>query len=466
MKKKKNYYARIAAALLLLCNPNIHLFDLLPDFIAYFLIFSVISEAADLAPYFAQARDDAKKLALLGLFKIPAAFIVLVSRSGNTMDYNLIPTFAIIFAVFEMILGYLFIYHTSEALFYLGERSDATALISSFRIGKNRKMLPEFLRNLSYCLLFAKAFASFVPELLLLTRKQDYVGDIAKQLALVRLYPYVLIITFLPVLALGIYWFIQARAYLRAVQAEGRFSSALRALAGDDLIKQKEQREFCAACILAFSLLSISTLFSLNFMPIFCYALFLFLGLCWLRMPKKLNRSARVFGILALLSSGAQALAIRIFEYDYGYNALLSNAEAKTAYIPIVIAAAINTVLLLVLLFIVYLCLRHIIYDSLGISPTSQSYDRTEKRYHNGISRFNVAFLILGALSVICRGIHVYLKGLVVFIPSSATAVGTISHQWEFWPLVLVGIAIPYIIFAFYYMGILKEEIKFSKNEL
>ena len=76
MKKKRNYYLRIGAALVLLCNPNIHVIDILPDFIAYFIIFSLLSEAADLAPHFAQARDSAKKLALIGLFKIPAAFLL------------------------------------------------------------------------------------------------------------------------------------------------------------------------------------------------------------------------------------------------------------------------------------------------------------------------------------------------------------------------------------------------------
>ena len=110
--------------------------------------------------------------------------------------------------------------------------------------------------------------------------------------------------------------------------------------------------------------------------------------------------------------------------------------------------------------------LQHVILGTLGLSPESERYSRTEKKYHKELSRFNLIFLLFGSLSVICRGIYIYLRGQVIFIPSSATAVGTISHQWEFWPLVLVGIAIPYIIFAFYYMGVLKEEIKYSLDEL
>ena len=122
MKKKKNYYLRIFIALLFLANPNIHIIDILPDFIAYFLIFSVISEATGLAPHFSQAKEACKKLAILCLLKIPASFITVSVRSRNIQDANLIPTFAIIFSVFEIILAYTLIYHTSEGLFYLGER--------------------------------------------------------------------------------------------------------------------------------------------------------------------------------------------------------------------------------------------------------------------------------------------------------------------------------------------------------
>ena len=478
MKKKRNYYLRIGTALVLLCNPNIHVIDVLPDFIAYFIIFSLISEAADLAPHFAQARDSAKKLALLGLFKIPAAFLILVARSNNTMDSNLIPTFAIVFAVFEMIFGYVFLYHISEALFYLGERSDATALISPFHILTPKKkeiparaifyrnQQPEVLRNLSFLFLFVKAFASFLPELLLLTRKQEFVGDYTEQTKLMRLYPYMLILALIMVFAIGIYWLFLSRAYLRAVRTEGKFFTALHMLAGEDLIKQKEKRELCSAHILAFSLFAIATLFSLNFMPIFCFSLFLMLGACWMRTPKKLNLSARIFGTLSILTSLLQVLFLEKFEYDYGYNRLLTSAEAKSAYMPCVAAACINTAMLLALLITVYKSLHHVIYGTLGLPQNSERYSRTDRKYHRELSRFNLIFLLFGSLSVICRGIYIYLRGQVIFIPSSSTAVGTISHQFEFWPLVLVGIAIPYIIFAFYYMGILKEEIKFSKNEL
>lgn len=477
MKKQKKYYARIGAALLLLCNPNIHVIDILPDFIAYFLLFSVLSEASDLAPHFAQAREACKKMAILGLFKIPALFIIMVARSHNTTDSNLIPTFAIIFAIFEMILGYTFLYHVTEALFYLGERSDASSLISPFRLctKKNgdttsrsilyRNQQPEVLRNLTYLFLFVKCFASFLPELLLLTRKQEYVGDFSGQTALMRLYPLALLFAMILALGIGIYWLLLSRAFLRTVKKEGRFLSALHTLAGEELIQRKEKRELCSSYILAFSLLAIASLFSLNFMPIFCFALFLMLGTCWMRLPRALHRTTRLLGIFSILTSLLQTLLIEMFVYDYDYSSLLSSKDAKVAYTPCVIVAAINTVFILALVISVFFSLRHTILHTLGVAPENEHYGRTERRYHKEISRFNALFLALGVLSTVCRGIYIYLKGLVIFIPSSAHSVGTISHKWEFWPLVMTAIAIPYIIYSFYYMGVMKEEMKLTLDE-
>ncbi len=481
MKKTKNYYLRIWIALILLCNPNIHIIDILPDFIAYFLIFSVVCEAAGLSPHFAEARDAAKRLAILGLFKIPATFLAMAARAANTTDANLIPTFAIIFALFEIILGYTFVFHISEGLFYLGERSDATALISPFHIkerkrsagekaGSERFLLyrnqqPEVLRNLCILFIFVKAFCSFLPELLLLTRKQDFIGDTAGQNAFLRLYPYVLTIAISLALAVGIYWLILSRAYMRTVRKEGRFLEALRKIAGDDLIEKKEKHEICSAYTLGFSLIFVSTIFSLSFMPILGYALFLFIGACWLPVKGWLRGAIRIVGTIAVASAIAQNLMIEMFEYDYGYKSLLTDTEARSAYMPSVIAAAISAALILCLLILVFLALQKTIRTTLGLSPKSDRYGRAEKSYHRSLTLKNLILLLFGAVCLICRAFYVYLRGQVIFIPSSATSVGTISHEMEFWPLILMIIAIPYILYTFYYMGTMKEEMKMAFDE-
>ena len=473
MKKRKNHYMRILFALILLFNPNINLVDILPDFIAYFLIFSVISEAKDLAPHFSQAAEATKKLAILCLAKIPASFITLVARSHNTQDANLIPTFALIFAVFEMILGYSLIYHASEGLFYLGERSDAEALIAPFSILKGRgakenhsflfrKNPPEVLRNLSLVFLFTKCFSSFLPETLLLTRKQEYIGDTAGQGALLRLYPYAVLLFALLALSVGILWLMAAARYLKQVQKEGKFLSALHALAGEELIRKKARAELCAALVFGFTLLAVASLFSLNFMPILGYALFLFIGSLWIPAGKALRISARTAGAITLVCSALLSILTKAFEEDYGYQSLLRNEEAVSAYGTVVLLALLNTVLLLILHTSVFLSLRFVIRDTLTASALDTS-EVKRKRFNEGLDKMNTVFFIFGALSAILRGIYTYLKGQVFFVTSSS--VTTLSHRFEFWPLVLLLVAIPYIIYSFYYFGMMKDEARLALGD-
>ena len=479
--KKKNYYLRIFTALLLLANPNIHIIDILPDFIAYFLIFSVVSEAADLAPHFAQAKDACKRLALLCLFKIPASFIIVSLRSSNTQDMNLIPTFAIIFAVFEMILAYTLIFRISEGLFYLGERSDATALISPFRVrvstdtegGKEvsskgisaaRGYLPEALRGVSLVFIFVKCFSSFVPEMLLLTRKQEYVGDLSGQFALVRLYPYALIFAIGLTLAVGIYWLVLASAYLKAIKKEGKFLPALLSLAGEAVIAKKEKHELCSAFVLGFTLVAISSLFSLNFMPLFCFSLFLLLGSIWIKTERRLRVLIRIFGSLTTVLAIVLSIMLDAFDTDFGYPSLLNDNEAIATYRECVLVAAVCAVLFIVFLYLIYLSLRRSIFSSFG-APISEKAVGEENRYKKSLARMNIAFFILSSLCIIARAIYVYLQGQVIFIPSTAATIGTFSHQWEFWPLIMTVLCIPFIIFTFYYMGLLKEEAKLSLDE-
>ncbi len=481
MKKKKNYYLRIFTALLILANPNVHIIDILPDFIAYFLIFSVISEASELAPHFAQAKEACKRLAILCLLKIPASFITVTARAKNIHDTNLIPTFAIIFAVFEMILGYTLIYHASEGLFYLGERTDAAALISPFQIksGKveteiktqsgsrsffKRRHLPETLRGATLLFLFVKCFASFIPELLLLTRKQEYVGDLSGQMALVRLYPFALLLALALTLAAAVYWLILANAYMKAIRKEGKFLSALLSLAGDALIAKKEKHELCSAYVLGFTLIAIASLFSLNFMPLFCFALFLLLGSIWIRAKKRLRISIRIFGTLAIVGSIAQSVIIDDFDSTFGYPSLLSDAEAIAAYKICVAIAIITAIFFIIFLYFIFLALRRSIFEAFGAQKSTHGVGE-ENRYRRSLARMNLTFFILSALCIIARAIYVYLQGQVIFIPSTAATIGTFSHQWEFWPLVMTVLCIPFIIYTFYYMGLLKEEARLSLDE-
>ena len=112
-------------AVVMLFNPNVNLIDILPDFIGFFNLAKFFEKAADCAPYFEEARSAFMKLGYISLAKIPALAIVVIVRSGNVIDNDIIALMALIFAVLELLYLIPVTKSLFDALTYLGERSEA-----------------------------------------------------------------------------------------------------------------------------------------------------------------------------------------------------------------------------------------------------------------------------------------------------------------------------------------------------
>ena len=69
-KTKSRAYTGIIVALVFLFNPNISVIDILPDFVAYFILARTFLLASDCAPYFEEARVAFKRLGWLSFGKI------------------------------------------------------------------------------------------------------------------------------------------------------------------------------------------------------------------------------------------------------------------------------------------------------------------------------------------------------------------------------------------------------------
>ena len=77
-------FGMIVAAIVLLCNPNINLFDIMPDFIAYLLLSISLTYAGAANPYLSQAREGFKQLMWLNLSKFPALILMMMIRGGDS----------------------------------------------------------------------------------------------------------------------------------------------------------------------------------------------------------------------------------------------------------------------------------------------------------------------------------------------------------------------------------------------
>ena len=192
----------LTVALIFLLNPNVHVIDILPDFVAYITLAYMLRYAKDRAPYFDEARTGFIRLAIVSALKIPAYFVINFARSGNVHDYDIRTLFAFAFGVAEVWLSLSVIGSLYSALVYLGERSVSGTLIKPFPIGKRGRCgTIDGLKFLTTVFVIVKCAGYALPELLVLTNTVS-VGEIAFNYA--KFYPYTIVIL-LPLITIAFF---------------------------------------------------------------------------------------------------------------------------------------------------------------------------------------------------------------------------------------------------------------------
>lgn len=159
--KKRAIFPKITLALIFICIPNINIIDFLPDFVAYFLLWSIIGELDRMLPYFAELKTALKRLGLVTLIKLPATLVMFANLHTGR---DIIPLFTLIFSVIELILIIQAVNLAYSALSYLGERSGASSLIMPFKVLFGR-MSTDTLRSVTCVYAVLRAALAFIPDI-------------------------------------------------------------------------------------------------------------------------------------------------------------------------------------------------------------------------------------------------------------------------------------------------------------
>ncbi len=472
-KKSRSIYGYIIFSLIFLFNPSISVIDVLPDFIAFFVLARAFLLASDCAPHFEEARTAFIRLGWLNFFKFFGLIIMLLVKRQNTSDNDIIPLVTLVFAICEAVLTFIAIKNIFEALFYLGSRGNAPATISPFGFA-GRTMRPEDLRTLSYFFTALKCLAYFAPTPFLLTRSNITASGRA---SLARGFITVLIISQILCVIVGIIWLCAVRRYALSIKKEGKFFETLEELLKnnrDFSIEKKETLRSIFTALTVFQVASIFTLelalvenYDVNLIPHFIYAAILLFGVY------KLSRFAK--GARAAYLSGGVYLAVSIAAYsvqtyfltEYGYAGLIANKESRSFYPLVTAFSAVEFIFLAVFLFFIARMLHSFILSHTGINEDSVTLKSNES-YYGSLIKKNLFFLGSGILAGLIKLISVILHGSVKLVYSDngdelKNAVVSPAVEW-------IGLAVA--IFAFIYIGItlyfistLKDEVKMRYEE-
>lgn len=467
---KKSVYGLCVIAFITIFNPNINLVDFLPDFVGFFILAAVFEKASLYAPYFEEARGALLKLGALSVLKIPALLIILSARSQNTNDNDIVALMSICFAVAELILLISAANHAFNALFYLGQRSDAKALISPVKGMRN----PEQLRTLTIVFSVAKCAIYALPELLKLTRVVDSTTVVTGS----REYPYVMIAAQLLGFILGAVWLTFMCKYLKSIKNEGKFSEALATLRREypeeklDALKENRSlfRTYSVFVISAFLTLELSfdNFSDVNLLPHFLFGIFFSVALIRFsgksHATKALKKPVLICSSLFIAASVIFYIFQTSFLTEFGYSTLYEGklADATASYIRTVIAGGVEFILYVSLFVLFFLAAKKYILNSLALSPDSENYSRQDEDYHRSLIRRTLIFTSLGILAGLAKLINItlYINPQMIATDSSELGMPTVLAPAIPWfGVVVTGAAVAFILYSIYYFGMLKDEV-------
>lgn len=478
IKRKKTASERLLVlAAVFLTNPVVNIFDYLPDVIGYFIIFKALEYFAERSPYFDEAQDGFKKLFIVSLFKIPSYFIMVHARGQNTMDYDVKSLFTFTFTVIEVWILIFAVKNLFKALFYLGERSDARALLSTFPISKNgkRSFSPEKLELFTYVFIIYKGVATALPEMLLLTRivssaNAGHVFNVAS------LYPYTIIFAVVSVFVLGVILSRRYKAYIRSIDID----ASMRPAADNMLDKEKKERlatnlmvndiraTLSVFIVGAFLMIDIcfDNLYEINLLPQLLFGAICVYGIWRLSRYSDSSRSALYSGIAyTLLATVSFAFQVE-FLNEFGYSELINiGGGAKEAYMPVMITAAIEFVALAVFFS---LFARNIISFSdkhTGIDAHNERYSRMDAEFHKTLRQKAYIFAAFGILAGATKLLEIIFR----YFPN-ITYVSNDSGSWEtgvvvsglvpWFSVAVLASSVLYICYCIHFFGKLREEVE------
>lgn len=416
--RKRMGFLLIALAPLFLWNPDIAVFDLLPDVIGYVLLSLGLSSLSYLNHHFEESAKRFHRMVAISAARL--AFVIVLFGLVNHVDR---PTTMLlgnfVFGVLELMTLLPAYHHFFEGLIYAGSRvgvgqsvfrPTAASRFWSLMIkrqsefdGSRAVTVTESFSFMTALFAVLKVALNVLPEFTVLTEHSERV---------INLYPYVWLFRVAAVLLgalVGVVWLLLALRYYIGVLRDRALVDALHAQYMRDIYPNKDlfvakQYKLGSFFLLLGMMLSLDLpMDGINILPDFLCALCLAAGVLALRYyAPAWKASVSVLGAYAFASGIEYFWQIRYFRIEgFEAQAALGGAEATDAYTVSVVLSAICSVLFVLSVLGVLGCLRDVIRSHTGYEVKHvdmQTYGRMNA-LHKQLTRGLVPVLIM---SIVC----------------------------------------------------------------
>lgn len=398
----------IALSFIFFWNPNVGVFDFLPDFVGYLCLCIGLSKLADLNESIENALSLFRKMILIDLGKLLAILWIFGLGAPSERNASLL-LFTFAFAVGECIVlipayGKLFYGMTQLGYFFPNES------IFSEEGSQKRKSKTDKAGRFTRFFVIFKATLSVLPELAELTNG-DY-SELATANSLYRYIGIMRLMAFLPVLVVGIVWCVRMVSYFRRIGKDAPLLEGLQEKYRTSVLPKKGlfvRRSFNLAFMLLMVGLILSADFRLenrNMLPDFLCSVALFFALYFLSRHIEIPK-AHWIGLCSLhfvLSAIGYVTEWRFFG-EYYYSAILRNDEARNAYILVVGFNFLKTLAFVALMWVLVRALHATVLNHTGYVAGRENFGEQEKKMIEDLHREEWRSLLYTFIASVLYGI-------------------------------------------------------------
>ena len=456
MKEKKVIsFGLLATAFIFFCNPNINIFDFLPDSIACLFIILAIRRLSDLYDSFADAKAAFTKLFWIYASRLPALFLVALMTTSSMDQGSMWLTAAFVYAVLEMIFAVSAFKKLFYAFTYLGSREDGGEFLyirtvrepRTLKNGKVKRGKYKRIESVEFftsLFIFVRAACYTLPEISQLYTHDSYGFINPTGYALIDFRPLLMFVGWVVATAFGIILGVKAVAYVRSVcnKKRSEFWRGVKAhydntvLTRNGLFVMRKVRLFAVLICLA-TLFSVDLyLDDINVIPDFVSALLFFAAACAVDNYCGKTAALKVSSIVYFILSTVTYITMLGFKTDYSLNpastytaaAVHKVSRAKELYSVYSLFNTLTMVAFIAVMMAVVAIMMRIVREHTGVNTLTGVTNRLKPL----INVYKRRAWIVRVFSVISALVSVFYFYAVVDVVRVPLRTGGVMYQPAF----------------------------------
>lgn len=423
---KKNGIIRfglLVIGFIFFANPNVSIFDILPDCIGCAFIIAAIFRLGDVSAEMGDARTAFYTLLWINLSKLPALVLLLWVTGVNVGEDTMWLLFAFCYSVAEAVFGIRAFLLLFNGFSYLGTRREGGDFVfarlirpeKTIKRGRRKgEIRPAKYRRLESIFRFTAVFIAVksllctLPEFALLS-SQDTLGYVtAEGMTLYSFRPLLIVLAALITLVLGIVWLTKTLGYIKYLSGHKDFflsivdeyNSVVKTRKG---IFAMRRTHIFAVLVSAAALFSVDFyLDEINFIPDFVAAILLFAAAVVISSQIGGAKWLKITSLSYLITSLVTFVNMIRFTGEYSYSAVHKIERAKELYLPYAVSNAVTQIAFIATFFALAAVVMRIVRAHTGINTltgTSNSSKPLEKVYYGRTVRLRIFTLLAGIMS-------------------------------------------------------------------